>query len=139
MRVRAHEGLRVFRRTRTLFCVRRTVHLGRLIKSPAISKCGVCTLCVLLLIAMSVVFRPETLRHVCKEPLAKVQSVQLRGRGITRLVGLNACPNLTSLDISCNALTELELACFEGCKELWIVDASHNRLVSLLGTSIAVD
>lgn len=80
---------------------------------------------------MSVVLRPETLRHVCKEPLANVQSVQLRGRGITRLVGLSACPNLTSLDISSNALTELEPACFEGCKELWIVDACHNRLVSL--------
>ena len=81
---------------------------------------------------MSIVLRPETLRHVCKEPLANVQSVQLRGREITRLVGLSACPNLTSLDISYNALTELEPACFEGCKELWIVDVSHNRLVSLL-------
>ena len=80
---------------------------------------------------MSIVLRPETLRYVCKEPLANVQSVQLRGREITRLVGLGACPNLTSLDISYNALTELESACFQGCKELWIVDASHNRLVSL--------
>lgn len=81
---------------------------------------------------MSTVIRPETLRHVCKEPLANVQSLQLRGRGITRLIGLHACPNLTSLDISYNALTELEPACLEGCKELWIVDASHNRLVSFL-------
>lgn len=80
---------------------------------------------------MSIVLRPETLRYVCKEPLANVQSVQLRGREISQLVGLSACPNLTALDISYNALTELESACFEGCRELWIVDASHNRLVSL--------
>lgn len=81
---------------------------------------------------MSTVIRPDTLRHVCKEPLNEVQSVQLRGRGMTRLVGLDACPGVTSLDVSWNALTELDSACLEGCKELWIVDASHNRLVRIL-------
>lgn len=81
----------------------------------------------------AVIVRPSTLQHVCKEPLADVQSVHLRGRGITRLVRLDVCPKLTSLDISWNALTELDSACFEGCKELWIVDASHNRLVSAPG------
>ncbi|CAN0538545.1 unnamed protein product, partial [Ectocarpus sp. 12 AP-2014] len=84
---------------------------------------------------MSAVIRPDTLRHVCREPLNEVQSVQLRGRGMTRLVGLDACPGVTSLDVSWNALTELDSACLEGCKELWIVDASHNRLESLGGLS----
>ncbi|CAM9239081.1 unnamed protein product, partial [Ectocarpus sp. 12 AP-2014] len=84
---------------------------------------------------MSTVIRPDTLRHVCKEPLNEVQSVQLRGRGMTRLLGLDACPGVTSLDISWNALTELDSACLEGCKELWVVDASHNRLESLGGLS----
>ncbi|CAM9159192.1 unnamed protein product [Ectocarpus sp. 13 AM-2016] len=54
---------------------------------------------------------------------------------MTRLVGLDACPGVTSLDVSWNALTELDSACLEGCKELWIVDASHNRLESLGGLS----
>lgn len=84
---------------------------------------------------MSTVIRPGTLRDVCKEPLAEVQSVQLRGRGITRLLGLGTCPRLTSLDISDNSLTELDSATFQGCKELWVVNASNNRLVS----TIAVD
>ena len=84
---------------------------------------------------MSTVIRPGTLRQVCKEPLAEVQSVQLRGRGITRLVGLSACTKLTSLDISDNSLTELDSASFQGCRELWIVNASNNRLVSEIRVS----
>ncbi|CAM9133396.1 unnamed protein product, partial [Hapterophycus canaliculatus] len=54
---------------------------------------------------------------------------------IARLLGLDGCPNLTSLDISWNALTELDSACLEGCKEIWVVDASHNRLESIGGLS----
>lgn len=79
---------------------------------------------------MNTVIRPGILRQVCKEPLAEVQSVQLRGRGTGRLVGLDSCPNLTSIDVSWNALTDLDEACFDHCKELWTIDASHNRLVS---------
>lgn len=84
---------------------------------------------------MSTVIRPDILRNVCKEPLNEIRSVQLRGRGITRLVELDTCPNLTSLDISWNALTELDSTRIEGCKEIWVIDASHNRLVSVLGGS----
>lgn len=81
---------------------------------------------------MSTAIRPDILRHICKEPLAEVETLQLRGRGIERLIGLGVCLNLTSLDLSWNAVRDLDEACLEECKELWIIDASHNRLVSFL-------
>lgn len=75
---------------------------------------------------------PDLLRQLCKEPLSEVESIHLRGRHIRELVGLDLCPNLTALDISRNSLTELDSARLEQCKELWIVDASHNQLVSFV-------
>lgn len=76
------------------------------------------------------VIYPGILRRLCKEPLGEVKCVQLRGRGIVRLEGLDSCPNLTSLDVSWNSLKQLDGAGLERCNELWIVDASHNQLVS---------
>lgn len=80
---------------------------------------------------MRTVVRPDILRHLCKEPLAELESLHLRGWGIGRLEGLDACPNLTLLDVSRNGLTELDEACFGRCKELWIIDASYNRIVRM--------
>lgn len=75
---------------------------------------------------------PGILQRLCKEPLAEVTCVQLRGRGIIRLEQLDSCPKLTSLDVSWNSLKQLDGAGLEGCKELWSIDASHNQLVSFL-------
>lgn len=85
----------------------------------------------LLRLPMTTVIRADILRHLCKEPLAEVESLHLRGWGIGRLEGLHACPNLTSLDVSRNGLTKLDEACFGQGKELWIIDASHNRIVRM--------
>lgn len=76
------------------------------------------------------VLRAETLRQVCKEPLSDVRSLQLHGRGVEQLEGLALCPSLTSLNISHNALTELNEESFARCQELWVIDAAHNKLVS---------
>lgn len=78
---------------------------------------------------MNVIIRPEFLRHLCKEPLDEVESIRLRGRGIVRLIGLDACPKLVSLDVSRNTLTDLGETGIEECRSLWILDVSHNSLV----------
>lgn len=74
--------------------------------------------------------RAEVLRQMCKEPLSEVRSLSLQGRGVKQLEGLELCTNLTSLNISCNALTVLDEKCFAQCQEMWIIDAAHNHLVS---------
>ena len=78
------------------------------------------------------IIRPGILRHLCKEPLGEVESVRLRGRGILRLLELDACPNLISLDVSSNALKELDEATgLSKCRNLWMLDASNNSLVGV--------
>ncbi|CAN0011132.1 unnamed protein product, partial [Choristocarpus tenellus] len=79
------------------------------------------------------IIRPDKLRDLCKEPLCDVQTLYLDRMGIEHLHGLEACPSLTTLHIAKNSLTALEAGCFEGCRELWSIDASNNRLESLPG------
>lgn len=76
------------------------------------------------------ILRADIIHHLCKKPLADVTSLHLQGRGVEQLEGLGSCPSLTSLDVSYNSLTGLDEECFARCRELWVLDASHNQLVS---------
>ena len=74
----------------------------------------------------------EALRARCRGPVDAVQAISLCNMSLDRLgEHLADCVKLASLYLSGNTLAEVTV--LEACRELWRVEASHNRLATLDG------